>query len=276
MSNSVSSDRNQNHSEPTAHRADWREDQGLVDDLTTEIEDCRRAHPANAAAAAPPAAGNAAPAAGNLPGLPAPSQVAPTGPAHPGPAHSATNNAAPVAPVASTSTAATVPNLAGAQGQTNPSGPGQSHINPLGAAQGQGNQLNDEDDGDEDQDAEHEQDGQPVVNNENVTVEEQEEQSTGTNDPAALVLDPAFSTTAGTQGHTDPPGAEQGQADQPIVVDEDNHDSQQDAEYEEEFTLNFSPIRPDERDRLLNARYEHGTSTLSYQHLLFDLFDCSH
>lgn len=272
----ISSDRNQNHLQPTAHRANWREDQGLVDDLTTEIEDCRRAHLANATTAAallaalgqgpgpgaPAAAGNAAPTAVNLHGLPTASNVA-----HPGPALQSINNTAPVTPVPGPAIGFTT---AGAQGQNNPSGTGQDQTDPPEAEQDQAAQPNDGDDAVGEQEEEQEQGSQPGVNNEDVTVEEQEEdqeqdeRSTGTNNPAALVLGPTISTastTAGTRSQTNPPGAEQGQADQPVVINEDNHDSEQDAEYEEEFALNFSPLRGDKHDRFLNARYEHGTSS---------------
>lgn len=263
MSDSTLSDRNYDHLHPTAHQASWVVDQNRLTALDAAVQRCQLPLPA-AAPAAGPAAGNAAianavplnapatgPAGAAITGLPAAGHVAPPGAALP-----TTNNAAPVAP--GPGLVATGSITAGAQGQTNPAGPAQAQTNPPGAGQGQADQPNDEDDAIDQLEEEEEEKEEEE--------EEQDDQSSSATDPAALVT-PAHATdddpaTAGTQDQTNPPGLEQGQADQPIVIDEDNHISEQDAEYEDEFGLNYPPGSPGEYERFLNARYERGTSSV--------------
>lgn len=224
MSDSTSSGRNDNHSHPTAHQASWVVDRNRRRALVTAARQCRIqpavAPPGPAATATANAVLPGAPAAGHAVAGPGPGALHAAGNAVPGPAPPFTNNAAPVAPVPGLLT--TGPTLAGVQGQNIPSGPGQ----------GQADQLNNEEDDDEDQDAEHEQDGQPVVNEEDATVEEQEEDQEQDNETMDIDEDDNGSEQ----------DAEYEQDDQPVVNDEGATVEQQEQTNRLSSTANAAPL----------------------------------
>ena len=132
MSDSVSSDRNENHNDDPAvadHQAVWVIDPVRLAALDRAVAACRLPHAVVAPTVAgpghvDPAAGHDASTAAVLPGPPVTAQATTAAP-------SATQ-VVPVAPVVPTPgpTAPTAPIPAGAQGQNNPPGAGQAQVFP--------------------------------------------------------------------------------------------------------------------------------------------------